>query len=200
MNRLLMLILLFGLGADAFADARDRLDRFAADLSSLSADFTQLTLDENDWPADQSQGRLYFQHPDRFRWSYGDPFPQEMVADGERLWHYDESLEQVTVREQPPAAESPLLVLTRPELLDRFYRIEESDDEHVLTFRPLTDDGEFELASLFFVADTPAALELRDRFGQLTRIELHDLIRNPTLDPALFEFIVPPDVDVLEGY
>ncbi len=200
MKQVLFVLLACGLSANALADARERLDRFAEGLTSLSADFTQLTLDERDWPTEQSEGRLYFQHPDRFRWSYGDPFPQEMVADGEKLWHYDESLEQVTVRDQPPAEESPLLVLTRPELLDRFYQIEASDEDHVLSFRPLTDDGEFELASLIFIGEVPAALELLDRFGQLTRIELHDLVRNPELDPALFQFIIPAGADVLEGY
>lgn len=200
LNRIPLFLFALCLCTEAWADARERLDRFAEGLTALSAEFSQLTLDENGWPSDQSTGYLYFQDPDRFRWSYGEPFPQEMVADGEKLWHYDESLEQVTVREQPPAAESPLLVLTRPELLDRFYRIEASDDDHVLTFRPLSDDGEFEQASLFFINDTPAALELADRFGQLTRIELHDLIRNPELDPALFQFVIPAGVDVLEGY
>lgn len=200
MNRIAFLLVGVVLSSQALADARDRLDRFADGLVALSAEFSQVTLDERGWPQDESSGWLYFQSPDRFRWSYQEPFPQEMVADGRQLWHFDESLEQVTVREQPPADESPLMVLTRPDLLDRFYEIEPTDEDHILRFRPLSEDGEFELASLHFIGDTPAALELVDRFGQLTRVELHRLVRNPELDEALFSFVIPEGADVLEGY
>lgn len=181
-------------------DARQLLDRFGDGLESLSGEFSQVTLEENGRIIDQSEGQLYFLTPDRFRWSYQEPFPQELIADGEKLWHYDESLDQVTVRDQPPAAESPLMVLTQPELLDRFYRIEASDEAGVLRFSPLAEESQFEHASLYFIDGLPAALELLDSFGQLTRLELHGLVRNAELDPTMFNFIVPPGVDVLEGY
>jgi len=197
-----VLLLLFIAFAPPLAEANPRalLDEFASELESLSGEFTQTTLAENGRVSESTQGRLFYQSPDRFRWSYDEPFPQEMVADGERLWHFDESLDQVTVREQPSAAESPLLVLTRPELLDRFYRAEPGDSPDQLGFRPLAEAAEFERATLYFRDGLPQALELLDAFGQLTRIELFDLERNPELDEALFEFEVPDGVDVLEGY
>jgi outer membrane lipoprotein carrier protein len=179
---------------------REQLDQFAAGLHSLSGGFSQVTLDGSGRLVDQAEGRLYFQHPDRFRWSYVEPFPQEIVADGKQLWHYDESLDQVTVRDQPDASESPLLILTRPDLLDRFYRIEDSGLSHALEFSPLEEDLEFEQAVLFFDEGLPIAIELIDRFGQLTRLEMFDLERNPELDPELFTFEMPPGADLLEGY
>lgn len=201
MLRKLPLVLLFAANlAWSGEDARELLDSFGAGLDSLAGDFSQVTLDESGHIIDQSEGQLYFLAPDRFRWSYQEPFPQELIADGEKLWHYDESLDQVTVRDQPPAAESPLMVLTQPELLDRFYRIEASEEAGVLRFSPLSEDSQFEQASLYFIDGLPSALELVDAFGQLTRLELHDLSRNAELDPAMFNFIVPPGVDVLEGY
>ncbi len=184
----------------ASADARKTLDQFAEDLTSLSGEFSQITLDADGFIADESSGQVYFKTPDRFRWRYLEPFPQDLVADGDRLWHYDESLDQVSVRDQPEAAESPLLVLTRPELLERFYTIEPSDSEDVIQFRSLSDEGEFEVARLFFADGVPVSLELNDRFGQLTRLELINLVRNPELDDALFEFVPPDGADVLEGY
>jgi outer membrane lipoprotein carrier protein len=198
--RVLPLMLLLATHSVWSDSPRDQLDCFAEGLVSLSGNFSQVTVEANGRILEQSDGRLYFQDPDRFRWSYSEPFPQEMVADGQRLWHYDESLDQVTVREQPPASESPLLVLTRPELLDRFYRIEASERPDELRFSPLGEEGEFEHATLFFADGMPAALELIDRFGQLTRLELHDLERNPVLDPELFTFVVPEGADLLEGY
>lgn len=192
-----VLVLIPGL---ASADARNALDQFAENLESLSGEFSQITLDADGFVADESSGQVYFKNPDRFRWRYLEPFPQDLVADGTRLWHYDESLDQVSVRNQPEAAESPLLVLTRPELLERFYEIEPSESEDVIQFRPLSDEGEFEVARLFFADGLPAALELNDRFGQLTRLELTNLVRNPDLDDSLFEFEPPEGADVLEGY
>lgn len=203
MLRSLVILPLLLLIAPAWAgqeDPRAMLDRFAEGLESLTGSFSQVTLEAGGRLIDESEGQLYYLAPDRFRWSYVTPFPQELVADGEKLWHYDESLDQVTVRDQPPAAESPLLVLTQPELLDRFYRIEASEEAHVLRFRPLAEDGEFEQASLTFIDGQPAALELIDAFGQLTRLELFELVRNTEVDPGMFNFVVPDGVDVLEGY
>jgi outer membrane lipoprotein carrier protein len=144
---------------------------------------------------------LFFKAPDLFRWDYTAPFPQQLVADGERLWHFDEDLEQVTVRPQPKDADSALLVLTRPELLENSYRVEESGMDDELHFVPNNQDAGFERASLRFSEGRPVALEFTDRLvGQITMIELINLKRNPALPEDLFQFDPPAGVDVLEGY
>lgn len=180
-------------------DGRAQLDAFAEDLETLKGRFEQVTVDADGRVTEESSGKLYYARPDRFRWSYSEPFPQEIVADGEQLWHYDVSLEQVTVREQPGAAESPLLVLTRPELLDRFYRVTDSGSE-VIEFEPLEDGTDIVQGRLYFRDGLPRQLELEDDFGQLTRLRLLELERNPEISSELFEFSVPDGVDVLEGY
>jgi outer membrane lipoprotein carrier protein len=195
------LLLLFALSspAPAQADARAMLDAFAENLDSLSAEFEQITIDSNGEAVEQSSGRMAFQAPNRIRWDYVEPFPQLIVGDGEQLWHYDESLEQVTVRPQPAAEDSPMFVLMRPELLERFYRILPSEDPDQLRFEPLAEQSEITRARLSFRDGVPFALDIFDPFGQSTRLTLIDLQRNPRLDPALFEFEPPEGVDVLEG-
>jgi len=180
-------------------DARALLDDFARGLDSLSAEFSQITVDGSDEVVEESRGRMYFQAPDLIRWDYLEPFPQVIVADGEQLWHYDESLEQVTVRPQPAPGDSPMLVLTRPELLEKFYRILPSDRPDQLRFEPLADQAEIEMARLTFRDGKPATLDLFDPFGQSTRLTLTDIERNPQIDPSVFEFEVPEGADVLEG-
>jgi len=197
---LVLTSLLLSPAVKAQDDARTQLDRFADQLTTLSGQFAQTTLDPDGFVSEASSGDLFFSAPDRFRWRYLEPFPQELVADGEHLWHYDESLEQVTQQDQPSASDSPLLVLTRPELLDDLFSISETGDPDVIEFRPLDDEAEFERARLFFAEGAPVALEFNDNFGQTTRIDLFDLIRNPELDPALFAFEPPPGTDVLYGY
>lgn len=196
-----LLALFLMISLPALADGRVLLNTFAADLETLSADFRQLIFDQDGFLLEESHGSLHFQRPDRFRWDYLEPFPQLMVADGERLWHFDEALDQVTVRDQPEAADSPMLVLTRPELLERFYQIEPGGDPDELRFTPLDAQASFEWASLRFVEGLPVELRLLDRLvGQLTVVELEALQRNPALSQSLFQFEPPPGVDVLEGY
>ena len=180
-------------------DARALLDDFARGLDSLSAEFSQITVDGSDEVVEESRGRMYFQAPDLIRWDSLEPFPQVIVADGEQLWHYDESLEQVTVRPQPAPGDSPMLVLTRPELLEKFYRILPSDRPDQLRFEPLADQAEIEMARLTFRDGKPATLDIFDPFGQSTRLTLTDIVRNPDIDPSVFEFEVPEGADVLEG-
>ena len=181
------------------ADARMLLDRFADDLASLTAEFTQITVDGRDEVVEQSSGRMAFAAPDRIRWDYLEPFPQALVADGEKLWHYDEALEQVTVRPQPAPEDSPMLVLTRPDLLETFYRVLPSEDPNVLRFEPLSDEAGIEMARLTFIDGLPYALDLFDPFGQSTRLVLESIERNAEIADGEFVFEVPEGVDVLEG-
>lgn len=201
MLRIIVSALLIAASSGVFAaDAREQLETFAAGLETLAGRFEQITIDGSGEVVEEAYGTLYFAAPRRFRWNYEAPFPQEIVADGEQLWHYDASLEQVTVRAQPDASESPMLVITQPELLDRFYRIERGNDPDVLEFEPLDENGEFEYARLELRNGVPELIELSDRFGQVTRIILQNLQRNPRLEAGLFSFQPPEGVDVLEGY
>lgn len=183
----------------AAADARRQLDAFAEGLQTLSARFQQITRDETGRVVDETSGTLVFSAPDRFRWDYLEPFPQVLLANGEELWHYDESLEQVTVQAQPAPEDSPMMVLTDPGLLDRFYEIEPGRSAEILELRPLSDESDFESARLYFLRGLPERLELVDNFGQRTTLILSDIERNPELDEALFSFEVPDGVDVLKG-
>jgi outer membrane lipoprotein carrier protein len=180
-------------------DARALLDEFATGLETLRAEFTQITVDADGGVVEESSGRVFFAAPDRIRWDYLEPFPQVIVADGEQLWHYDEALEQVTVRPQPAPEDSPMLVLTRPDLLGEFYRVLPSERPDQLRFEPLAEPADIEMARLTFRDGTPRTLDIFDRFGQSTRIRLENIERNAAIDPSVFEFEVPEGVDVLEG-
>ena len=192
-------MLLTTIPAAAQPDARVLLDEFAAGLDSLRADFTQITIDGRNEIVEESSGRMFFQSPDRIRWDYLEPFPQQIVADGEQLWHYDESLEQVTVRPQPAPENSPMLVLTRPDLLGEFYRVLPSERPDQIRFEPLAEQSEIEMARLTFRDGEPRTLDIFDPFGQSTRLTLERIERNAEIDPEVFEFVVPEGADVLEG-
>lgn len=193
---MLLALSVHGVSADS---ARNQLDGFAEGLETLRADFTQTTREPNGEVVETARGELLYHAPDRFRWDYTEPFPQLLIADGEKLWNYDESLEQVTVREQPSPADSPLMVLTDPSLLDRHYEIVSPSGADALEVVPRGESAEFERASLHFVDGMPDRVVLVDRFDQRTMVELKNVERNRDLDPALFKFEPPEGVDVLEG-
>ena len=73
----------------------EALRNFVAGLKTLQADFEQQVVDEYGRPQQSSSGHMWIMRPGRFRWDYEEPYTQQIVADGTRLWSYDEDLEQV---------------------------------------------------------------------------------------------------------
>lgn len=203
MTRLLtILALLAGFSSPLSADtARQQLERFSAGLESLRATFSQVVIDNENRVQDSSAGKVWLQRPDRFRWQYGGDFPELVVGDGERIWIYDEMLEQVTVKSQAEAGvDSPLALLTEPGRLDEAYEVREvgaSDDAELLELRSRSPESEFERFLLGLADDRPVLIVMEDAFGLRTEIRFEDVERNPSLDGELFRFEPPPGVDVI---
>ena len=142
----------------AEATAREQLQQFTAGLESLRARFTQTVHDADGWLMEQSEGEVLMSKPHYFRWDYEGEYPQQIVADGERVWIYDVVLEQVSVKSQSlAAADSPLTVLIEPELLDEQFRVSElgeSEGLALLELLPLDEQTEFERILLGFSGNT----------------------------------------------
>ena len=127
--------------ADSQNAARDQLQQFTGALESLQANFDQEIVDFNGRLIETSSGRIVLMKPDFFRWDYVGEYPQQIVADGERVWIYDVELEQVSIKAQSSAAaDSPLSVLTKPESIDEQFRVTElgiADGENLLELVPM---------------------------------------------------------------
>lgn len=203
MKRLLpILALVAGFAAPLSADtARQQLERFSDGLESLHAGFSQLVVDAENQVQDSSEGEVWLRRPDRFRWQYGGDFPELVVGDGERIWIYDEMLEQVTVKSQAEAGmDSPLALLTEPGRLDEAYEVREVgeiDGAELLELRSRSQEAEFERFVLGFAGDRPVLILMEDAFGLRTEIRFEDVERNPSLDEELFRFEPPAGVDVI---
>ncbi|QKT02356.1 outer membrane lipoprotein chaperone LolA [Ectothiorhodospiraceae bacterium 2226] len=178
-----------------------RLDAFFDGLQSVHAEFKQTVLGPQGRVLDQSWGTMAVQQPGLFRLDYHRPHEQQYVGDGQRLWAYDQDLEQVTVREQESGLDdTPALLLAQPEAVrDTFsvHAIGARDGSEWVELRPRRGEGGFEFVRLGFRGDTLHIMELKDNFGQTTRLEFSQLQRNPRLDRALFQFEPPPGVDVV---
>jgi len=198
-----ILVLPPGLSAQS-GPARAQLERFTDGLESLYARFDQQVINPDGLIEEQSSGQLWIANPSRFRWEYGGDFPELVVADGEKVWLYDEMLEQVTIRQQSSlTADSPLSLLTDLSKMDIQFDVRELGDDSgmdLLELRAHNPESQFERVLLGLVDDQVLLMTMEDVFGLRTEIRFKDIKRNPQLKEELFHFTPPEGVDVIGDF
>jgi outer membrane lipoprotein carrier protein len=181
----------------ALAETPALVEQLFIDLQTLQADFDQQVVDSNNRLVQSSQGRMWIMRPGRFRWDYETPYRQQLVADGERLWSYDEDLEQVTVQAAAQVlTATPAMLLSGNQPLEDVFIIEASGTERV-QLTPKSDDSNVTGLQLYFANGLLQRIEARDTFGNTTAFTFSNLKRNPELQPALFHFEPPAGADVV---
>ncbi|MBM3202313.1 outer membrane lipoprotein chaperone LolA [Candidatus Woesearchaeota archaeon] len=206
MIRGFILILLLGLHlgrVEADATPLQRLQNFLQRAGTLQAEFTQTRIAEKDQQTGQkATGRFYLQRPGRFRWDYLQPYRQQIVSSGGKVWFYDVDLEQVTARRLNQAVGStPALLLSGEIELARNFNVEqqgESEGLYWIRLVPRSEESGFRYVTIGLDGDRLAGMELSDQFGQLTRIYFSQVVIGQRLPPDLFEFKPPKGVDLFE--
>lgn len=197
------LLTLFTLCASfpVLADAQARLATFIHQTKGLKAQFSQTVVDRNGRKTQESSGTLYFSRPGKFRWVYQKPYAQLLVGDGQRLWIYDEDLDQVTVRKLDLAiGDSPAALLAGENDIEKRFLLKDAGSKEGLDWvaaTPKSAGGSFDKVLLGFKGDSLQAMELSDHFGQTTRLRFSGLQRNPALGSSLFRFTPPKGADVI---
>lgn len=185
----------------AHASSLERFQAYLATTHSASADFTQTVYDRGGKLVQRSSGHFEFVRPGRFRWVYAKPYPQVIVGDGERVWIYDEDLEQVTVRRMAKALGStPAALLAGDAEVDQAFTMSDAGERDGLQWLqavPREPEAGFARMLLGFGASGIEAMELYDNFGQKTELRFSHFERNVQLDPALFHFVPPAGATVL---
>ncbi len=181
--------------------ARIQLEQFSDGLETLHALFDQQVIGSDGAVRDGSSGQVWLRKPGLFRWEYGGDFPELVVADGKNIWIYDETLEQVTVKNQShTSANSPLTLLTDLGQLDEQFEVREvgeADGVLLLELRSRDTDSEFERILLGLHDDSLSLLVMEDAFGLRTEVRFEQIQRNPPLDSSLFTFQPPESADVI---
>lgn len=177
------------------------LTSYLSNLSTFKADFTQSVFGTNNQVKQKSIGKIVVSSPDNFYLDYTKPYKLVYVADGNKLWSYDEDLEQVVVKAQGNLLiNTPAMLLGNPKDLTKSYTIEKTGIvEGWLWFEltPKQENNNFESVGLAFKESKLIAMEMKDNFGQTTRLEFSNVIKNPTLPKNQFKFTPPKDVDVI---
>lgn len=196
----LLLLLSFNLAA---ATPEEKLQAYLSDLQSLEAGFKQQLLDARGQRLQQTQGEMRLLKPGRFHWETHSPFPEVLISDGQTLWLYDPDLEQVSVQPLDQRMTStPALILSGDATdlsADFSIRYQQREDEEVFHLEPHGQDSLFETLQLYFQQGQLIGLQLEDSLGQKTRVDLINPRYNQPLDPSGFEFVIPADIDVIEG-
>ncbi len=185
--------------------AHEILDNFLQDLNTLHGQFEQELYNEKGVSLEKSQGQMYVQRPDKFRWDYQEPYEQLIVADGKKVWIHDSDLEQVTVRNLDKAlGKTPALILSsnrkiEEDFLVKMKKLPSPKGYTRFELRPKDNtEAQFDSMYLNVIGKVLLSLELVDNLGQTTHIIFSKLKRNQPLNVKLFVFTPPVGVDVIE--
>ena len=185
----------------AEAGAIDQLHQFLQSTRTLKAEFAQTVIARNGRKPQLSSGVVAISRPGKLRWEILKPYPQLVVGDGEKIWIYDQELQQVTVRKAGQAiGGSPATLLSGNNDLEKNFNLKEAGDAEGLNWveaTPKSGDSGFEKVRLGFAGSDLKAMELQDSFGQTTVIRFSKLERNPALPASSFKLTPPAGVDVV---
>ncbi len=202
LSALLPLALLTLSGTAAATEAQVRLQRFVADVQTLSATFEQIQYDEKGAETARRAGSFDLARPGRFKWHYQTPYEQLMLSDGKKIWNYEPDLAQVTVRDAAQILrDTPAALLAGGDLDQTFSVVDAGVDGEAqkLRLEPKTADADIQLIELWLQANgVPLRMRLHDPLGGTSDIRFTAVARNARLDAKLFEFKPPAGVEVVD--
>ncbi len=195
------LVAAFCVCASAHASSIERFRTYVRTTQAARADFEQKVYDRGGKLTQQSRGSFVFLRPGLFRWTYAKPHPQLIVGDGERVWIYDEDLNQVTVRRVARAlGATPAALLAGASDIEKAFELSDAGDKDGLAWleaKPREREAGFDRVRMGLGVAGVEAMELVDHFGQTTRLRFSRIARNPKLDGSEFRFTPPKGADVL---
>jgi outer membrane lipoprotein carrier protein len=194
-------LVLFQFASVANAATLDRLRAFVRETQTARAQFTQSVIDKNGRATKSANGTFELSRPGKFRWAVEKPYKQLLVGDGQRVWIFDEDLNQVIVRKVGDAlGGTPAALLSGNQDVERAFAwtdLPAKDGMEWLGATPLATDAAFTEIRIGFDAKGLAALEIVDAFGQKSLVRFSNVERNPKFTPDLFRFAPPAGADVI---
>lgn len=179
------------------------LQLFLDKTNSLETQFEQKLFDTRGVLLQQSAGTFKLKRPGHFVWDYILPYPQKIISNGKTIWIFDSELEQVTIKPyQQMLTGTPVLLLENNHKLSDDFQLVDlglDNNQYWLSLIPKSSDKAFREIIIGVSKYGLHTMKLIDGFEQTTIIEFKNMIINPTLDDAQFDFKIPKGVDVVGG-
>ncbi|MGE6792837.1 outer membrane lipoprotein chaperone LolA [Pseudomonas guineae] len=203
--RMLLLTVLSITSVAAVADdevAVQRLTVLLNQAQTITARFSQLTLDGGGTQLQETSGQLVLKRPGLFRWHTDAPMEQLLVSNGEKVWLYDPDLQQVTIQTlDQRLTHTPALLLSGDvSKIRENFEISHKEGGNVVDFilKPKSKDTLFDSLRLSFRNSVLNDMQLIDSIGQRTNILFLNVKMNEPQDNAQFTFEIPAGADVIQ--
>lgn len=182
-----------------------QLSDFLSSYKTFQANYRSETLNDLGQRIRSSQGKVFIERPNFFRWQVEKPSKQILIANKQFFWIYDVDLSQATKQKLHlsniinPAS---ILAGDAQELI-KYFKIErvqnpDDEDEILLQLTPLEEENAgFTKITLRFKNDRLVGMDVTDNLEQNTQYRFSDIKINVSLASDLFNFTPPPGVDVI---
>lgn len=175
-----------------------------AETSSIQADVEQLILSQDGRQIQALEAELVMQKPNKLYWHVTEPYEELMVSDGESLWYYEPDLEQVSIQDFPNDVENNPILLLNDDLqaIADAYEVsmgyvDEEVKQYILL--PLTASSSYERFSMTFSGADLLQMQFESSVGQLTSFSFTNINNNAPIDPAVFSFAIPADIEIIDS-
>lgn len=202
-SMLLLPILAFS-SLSAHADAQDvtRLSQLLEKSKTITANFSQLTLDGSGTRLQETKGEMSVQRPGLFYWHTEAPQEQTMISDGQKVTLWDPDLEQATIKKlDQRLTQTPALLLSGDvSKISESFDISSKQAGEVMEFtlKPKTKDTLFDSLNLSFRNGMINNMRLVDSVGQRTDILFSGVRANEPIPASKFKFVIPKGADVIQ--
>lgn len=180
-------------------DANSSLFKLLTNLKNMHAKFRQSLINPQQGIKETSTGELWVSKPSFFKWQVQSPQKQMLLSNGQKLWNYDEDLEQVTISEVPKnISQAPYLLLLTGDskVLQKLFSISQNG-EHTYRLTPkVNDQSLIKYIDITFAGNTPKSMLIQTEVGQSTHIEFYN-ISTAKIPTKTYDFTPPKGVDVL---
>ncbi|MBA1200608.1 outer membrane lipoprotein chaperone LolA [Pseudomonas capeferrum] len=188
----------------AQADDKDvaRLTQLLEKSQTLTARFSQLTLDASGTSLQETSGQMSVKRPGLFYWHTDAPQEQVVVSDGQKVTLWDPDLEQATVKKLDVRLnQTPALLLSGDvSKISQSFDIVSKEQGEVMDFtlKPKTKDTLFDSLRISFRRGLINDMQLVDGVGQRTNILFNGVKANEAIPASKFQFKIPEGADVIQ--
>jgi outer membrane lipoprotein carrier protein len=191
-----------------------RLQARYDDTLGFQADFVQDVATATLGQAMTSTGEVFFKKPGKMRWNFSQP-AQLLVSDGSSFWFYQPADKQVvkTPFHQAFRSNTPVSFLTGVGRLEDDFQVALQDSTSDSTqnstqdtyLLQLTSKQDAEAVGRLTLAVSRQTFDIveatvTDPLGNTTRLRFNNINRNVPLEDSLFQFDIPPGVDIIEPF